>query len=62
MVEVKVEEIKYVVNGLNGLLDKKLNVVSYDEMKDKQRIQTLLEVFKKIDPSVRITTKRIITK
>lgn len=50
--EVKVDEVKFVVNELNELLDKKFTLVTYDSLKDDQRIELLLQVFKKIDPMV----------
>ena len=50
---------KQVVSQLNSLLDKKLNVVSYDNLRDEQRIEILLQIFKHIDPTVRSFTKRL---
>lgn len=50
--DVKVEEVKFVINELNDLLNKKLTLVSYDSLKDEQRIDLLLQVFKQIDPMV----------
>ena len=50
--EVSVELTKQVVTQLNSLLDKKFNVISYDNLRDEQRIELLLQVLKDIDPSV----------
>lgn len=55
--DVKVEEIKSVVNELNRRLNKKLNVISYDNLKGESRIEILLQVLKEIDPTVSIDTQ-----
>lgn len=54
--DVKVEEIKTVVNELNRRLNKKLNVISYDNLKEESRIEMLLQVLKEIDPTVSVDT------
>lgn len=58
--DVKVEEIKSVVNELNRRLNKKLNVISYDNLKEESRIETLLQVLKEIDPTVSVDTQSIL--
>lgn len=49
---VTVDQVKYVVNELNSRLKKKINVISYDNFKNEQRIEILLQVFQEIDPTV----------
>lgn len=49
---VSVDQVKYVVNELNSHLGKKLNVISYDNLRNEQRIEMLLQVFHEIDPNV----------
>jgi intraflagellar transport protein 81 len=49
---VTVDQVKYVVSELNARLGKKLNVISYDNLRNEQRIEILLQVFQDIDPSV----------
>lgn len=46
-------EIKFVINELNKEpFNKGLNVVSYDTLRDEQRIEILLQVFEQIDSNV----------
>ena len=52
--EESIELTKQVVNQLNSLLDKKLNVISYDNLKEEQRIELLLQILREIDPRVRV--------
>lgn len=58
MVVVSVDQVKYVVNELNSRLAKKLNVISYDNLRNEQRIEMLLQVFQEIDPSVSLRKLR----
>lgn len=50
--EVSVELTKQVVSQLNSVLDKKFNLISYDNLRVEQRIDLLLQIFQDIDPSV----------
>ena len=59
MVVVSVDQVKYVVNELNSRLAKKLNVISYDNLRNEQRIEMLLQVFQEIDPSVSLRKLRV---
>lgn len=47
-------EMKFVVSALNSQLGKKLNVISYDGLRGEQRLETLLQVLKLIDPSINL--------
>lgn len=47
------EEIKFVLNELNAEpFSKKLNVISYDNLRAEQRVDLLFQIFKRIDPTV----------
>jgi len=50
--ETKMDDMKLVVKELNSRLGKKLNVISYDNLRGEQRLEMLLQVFKEIDPTV----------
>lgn len=58
--ELTVELTKHVVSQLNSLLDKKFNVISYDNLRDEQRIDLLLQIFKDIDSTVRPLSSRLL--
>lgn len=49
------EDVKYVIKELNKEpFNKKLNVISYDNLKGDQRIDLLFQIFKLIDNSVNL--------
>ena len=52
--ETKMDDMKLVVKELNSRLGKKLNVISYDNLRGEQRLEMLLQVFKEIDPTVSV--------
>lgn len=52
MASPTMDDMKLVVKELNERLNKKLNVISYDNLRGEQRVELLLAVFKEIDKTV----------
>ncbi|KAI1286919.1 Intraflagellar transport protein 81 -like protein [Halotydeus destructor] len=48
------DDIKFVVKELNEKLGKKLNLISYDNLRGEQRLEVLVQVFKQIDPTITV--------
>lgn len=48
------EEIRFILHHLNGEpFNKKLNVISYDNLRAEQRVEILFQIFHQIDPTVK---------